>query len=333
MPLMAGMAGAAGKAAPAGKMVPTGKTVPTGTVDGAAWQWEATPVLESLLGRVIVLDPAGGDTDTDGTGPLGLRGADLNLAVASHAATLLTGAGAAVHLTRHDETELPAVEKVRLAGRVGADLFLTIGRHAVDGPRVVRHHPGSRLGREWAAAAVRASALLPQPVGGPAAPCQTEESSSYLLRHTACPALEWRLDPPMTSTGELRQVEPGWHRAEARAILLALLAVSGEPAIWDHLLHLPVILAELEPLGGLPAAEVDWALLDGNLAWSPLPALPTFAATPDSLDSGAGPGLPDLLPGHVLELHAGPRWQVWLVSGGASIRQATLLTGDREPTR
>ena len=90
---------------------------------GAASNWDANPVLAGLLDKVILLDPAGGGTTTDGAGPLGLRGADLNLAVAQQAAQLLRGAGAEVHLTRHDETALLPVEKVRLAGQIGADLF------------------------------------------------------------------------------------------------------------------------------------------------------------------------------------------------------------------
>ena len=68
-----------------------------------------------LAGRTVVLDPAGGSDDPDGTGPLGLRGSDLNLATAREAAALLRGAGAIVHLTRAHETALNAPAKVALA--------------------------------------------------------------------------------------------------------------------------------------------------------------------------------------------------------------------------
>ncbi len=301
------------------------------TVAGNDSHWETTTLLAGLTGKVIVLDPAGGGTITDGAGPLGLRGADLNLAVAQHAAQLLRGAGARVHLTRQDEAALLPVEKVRLAGRVAADLFLTIGRHEDHEVRVVRYHPGSIVGRRWAAAAARASTLLP--AAGPGAPdsCRTEESAGYLLRHTACPALEWRLDPPLTPAREFRQVQPGWHRAEARVVLLAIAAVSGHPYVFDHLLDPARILADLENLGGLPASEIDWALLDGNFPWSPLPALVPVAGSGHSVTSVSGPGLPGLLPRHVLELHAGERWQVWLLNRSAdndkAVWQPTLLLG------
>jgi N-acetylmuramoyl-L-alanine amidase len=301
------------------------------TVAATSDTWEAASILAGLAGKVIVLDPAGGGVLTDGAGPLGTRGADLNLEVARHAAALLRGAGARVHLSRDDETALLPVEKVRLAGRVNADLFLTIGRHTDLETRVVRHHPGSPVGRLWAQAAVRASALLPAPAGGLAPACRTEESSAYLLRHTACPALEWRLEPPLTPAEELRQIRPGWHRAEARAILLAISAISGHPAVFDHLLQPAEILDELVPYGGLPATEVDWALLDGNLAWTPLPpAIPVGAAV-DFVDSDQGPGLPGLQPHHVLEIHAGPRWQIWRLDRLGSTWQPILLLGASSP--
>ncbi len=295
------------------------------TVAGGAPTLEVTTLLPGLLGQVIVLDPAGGDTDTDGAGPLGLRGADLNLAVARQAAELLRGDGAAVYLTRQAETALPPVEKVRLAGRLGADLFLTIGRHPVGTARVVRHHPGSPVGRRWAAAAARATRLLPTPTGAPDDSCAIEPSSAYLLRHTACPALEWRLDPPGTPQVEMRQIQPGWQRAEARAILLAIAAISGHPAVFDHQLQPAELLRRFAALGGLPAADVDWVLVDGSLPWSALWPDEAFPAVARSVDSPLGPGLPGLLPRHLVEIHAGDRWQLWLVAKQDGNWQPTLL--------
>ena len=297
------------------------------TVAGSAARWETTPLLDGLLGKSIVLDPAGGGVDTDGAGPLGLRGADLNLAVAQHAAQLLRGAGALVTLTRDDETALLPVEKVRLAGRVGADLFLTIGRRQNGELRSVRHHPGSAVGSRWAQAAARACALLPAPDGSVADSCRSEESSAYLLRHTACPALEWRLDSPLTAAQELRQGQPGWQRAEARAILLATSAISGHPTVFDHVLNVADMLPELERLDGLPAAQVDWVLLDGNLPWSPITPLNLAGSAANVVVSDQGPGFPGLLPRHVLEIHAGRRWQVWLLTRRETTWQPTLLMG------
>ncbi len=302
------------------------------TVAGAAAHWEATPILAGLTDRIIVLDPAGGGTITNGAGPLGLRGADLNLAVAQQAAQLLRGAGAEVHLTRHDETALLPVEKVRLASRVQADLFLTIGRHQPTNRRVVRHHPGSTVGSRWAAAAVTASALLPTADGTAADTCGIEASTNYLLRHTAAPALEWLLDPPLTAAQEMRQVHPGWHRAEARAILLAIAAISGHPGVFQNLIQPAEVLSAIEANGGLPAATVDWVQIDGNLPWSPMPALAPVADTALSVDSFRGPGLPALLPRIVFEIHAAEKWQVWLLDQSDTDRQPALLMGTNPQT-
>ncbi len=302
------------------------------TMAGAAAHWEAAPLLPGLMGKVILLDPAGGGTNTEGAGPLGLRGADLNLATAQQAAQLLRGAGAVVHLTRSDETALLPMEKVRLAGQLHADLFLTIGRRAAGEPRMVRHHPGSTVGQAWAKAALKASAALPQANGSVADSCRQEASSGYLLRHTACPALEWRLDLPQSAQEELRQLHPSWHRAEARAILLAAAAISGHPAVFDHPLHMDKILRDLAIDGGLPVAEVDWVQVDGNWPWTPLVATGPFAAVSKSVSFNHGPHLPGLLGRHVLEIHAGDRWQVWLlerpqVQAGDRWQRRLLLSG------
>ncbi len=317
--------------APSDPAAPSAPAAPR-TVAGSAARWTATPLLAGLLDMVIVLDPAGGGTTTDGAGPLGLRGADLNLAVAQQAAQLLRGAGAEVHLTRHDETALLPVEKVRLAGQLQADLFLTIGRRAAGESRVVRHHPGSIVGQAWAEAALIASALLPAASGSAPDTCARETASSYLLRHTACPALEWRLDLPQTAADELRQLQPGWHRAEARAVLLAITAISGHPGVFAHTLNVGEILAGLENDGGLPAGAVDWVQVDGNLIWSPLPVIAPVLGAPKSVGSSHGPGLPGLLPRHILEVHAGDRWQVWLLdqerSASGPIWRPSLLLGD-----
>ena len=84
--------------------------------------------------------------------------------------------------------------------------------------------------------------MLPAPDGTAADSCSSAESSAYLLRHTACPALEWRLDRSRTAAEEIRQGHPGWQRAEARAILLAICAISGHPAVFEHALSVEKVL-------------------------------------------------------------------------------------------
>jgi len=311
------------------------------TVTRGAATWPVTEILPGLVGKIIVLDPTGGGIVSDGTGPLGLRGADLNLLVAQHAANLLRGAGATVHLTRNDATLVPAVEKVRFASQVGADFFLTIGRHGAAGSRTALHHPGSPTGRLWAEAAKQASFLLPEPQGGVADTCSVGPSSDYLLRHTACPALNWTFDPPQTAKVEMLQLQPGWARAEARAVLLSIAAISGHPDVFSQLIDIPRALATIASIGGHAPNTVEWVMLDGNLMWSPLPTNQTFTSADHSVELEAeqklsgGPGLPALGQQHVLEVHTADQWQVWLLIKNEELWRPLLMlaSNDRPSSR
>jgi N-acetylmuramoyl-L-alanine amidase len=294
------------------------------TVAAADREWLADPIVPGLQGKIIVLDPAGGGSDTDGTGPLGTRGATLNLETALLAGQLLTGCGAEVHLTRHGETILAAEDKVRLAGDVGADLFLTIGRHPRDDTLTASHHPGSETGMAWAALFLQAAA----PLTGDGDSLGVTPSYDYLLRHTACPALEIRLPGPATPRQEMLFSDRGWQRAEARAVLLSIVSLFQPEQQLAPSLDVAAVIAGLE--GGLALNTVDWAELDGNLMWSPLPGHTqgTHSSTEvdNSLDSIHGPGLPDLIDRHTLEIHARGAWQLWLLEkSGAAVTSKLMM--------
>lgn len=289
---------------------------PTGSesTGPSAATWPVAPLLPAVLDRVVVLDPAGGEGAAHGTGPLGLRGADINLAVARYAERLLVGAGAEVHLTRGDGTLVPLPDKVRLAERVGADLFLTIGRSEVPGRTTAAHHPGSAVGEAWARDFLQAWA----PLAASGDSLLSTPSWAYLLRHTACPALEISLPGPVSAEDETRLGEAGWQRAEARAILLAVAAALGQENVLQTTITPPALVAGWDT--GFPADSIDWMVLDGNFLWSqaagPGRTDPESALSPGAghpLSFRYGPGLPAVGPTHVLEIHAGSRWQLWLV--------------------
>jgi len=289
-------------------------------------EWLAEPLAADLVGKVIVLDPAGGGSDPDGTGPLGIRGATLNLETAILAGELLTGCGAVVHLTRRGETTLPPEEKVRLAGDVGADFFITIGRGDQPETITASHHPGSDTGKRWAELFLQAAAGLTA-TGDSLA---VSPSYDYLLRHTACPALDIRLAGPDTPRREMRLLERGWQRAEARAVLLSVVSLFQPDGQLAPTLDVASVIAGLP--GGIPLEKVDWAELDGNLIWSPMPRQPDSGNLPNSstpggysLDSIHGPGLPALGGRHTLEIHAGANWELWLLEKTGSGFTARLM--------
>lgn len=95
---------------------------------------EASP----LRNRVIVLDPGHGGRYPGAVGERGYREADVNLSVAFKLALLLEGAGAQVYLTHWEDRDLMRSETLRddlqarvdLAGRVEADLFLSLHHNA-----------------------------------------------------------------------------------------------------------------------------------------------------------------------------------------------------------
>jgi N-acetylmuramoyl-L-alanine amidase len=269
--------------------------------DTLPWQ----PLLPELLGRRIVLDPTGGGNETDGAGPLGTRGADLNLRVAEMTAALLRGAGAEVTLTREDERWVPPEAKVKLANDLDADLFMIIGRSQDPARRLTaRYHHGSRTGRNWAELVVQVAAPL---LTAPAESALVEPSYAYLLRQTACPALLIGLESPATMTAEERLGEPSYEQAQARALFLGTAAIMVGEDLFSQVVDPARLLAAIADRAPAPG-RIDWVQWDGNLLWLP----PRWSgAAEDSLSLSKRPGLPAVGLEHTLEIHAGPNWQLW----------------------
>ncbi|MBC7325886.1 MAG: N-acetylmuramoyl-L-alanine amidase [Moorella sp. (in: Bacteria)] len=91
-----------------------------------------------LADQVVVVDPGHGGIDSGAIGPGGTPEDRVNLAISQRLAEFLSQGGAHVFLTRQDENVREGesgddlVERVRLAGRVGADLFISIHCNAFD---------------------------------------------------------------------------------------------------------------------------------------------------------------------------------------------------------
>ncbi len=273
--------------------------------------WTLPPLLPATAGRTIVIDPAGGEGSPGPTGATGLRAADVNLAVAQEAARLLRGAGAQVILTREDGHLLPDPDKVRLAEKYGADLFLVLERARAGDPLRARHHPGSVAGSAWAEALTQAW----QPLAAVSDTLAVARSWAYLLRHTACPALEVFLPGPDRNGWEEILENTDWLRAEARALLLATCAVFDSDRVLNTAIDPLVVLHEIAPL--MEPDAIQWIEWDGNFLWTLPAVLPAVASSSripaESVSSIAGPGLPARGPVHTLEVHTRDRWQLWLV--------------------
>ncbi|MFH1842706.1 MAG: N-acetylmuramoyl-L-alanine amidase, partial [bacterium] len=281
------------------------------------------PVLADLIDKTIVIDPTGGGSEDDGIGPLGTRGADLNLRVAEKTASLLRGAGANVVLTRTDERWLPAEEKILRANDVDADLFLTIRRNH-DPACLAKsgHYPNSRTGRAWAQLFARVAAPLygatPEAVVATfttdadaeettTGPIQIGPSYAYLLRHTACPALEVGLELPTDFDAEDRLLHPSHQQAEARALFLSIASLLAGEQILTEVVHPGTLLTE-NARRFPPLDRIDWIKLDGNFLWLPPRWCPPAT---DTIYSSVSPGLPCRGVLHTLEIHAGANWQLW----------------------
>lgn len=274
---------------------PTGEHTSPGPLH-LTWQ----PLIPELVGRRVAIDARGGGTDEQGRGPLGTRGSDLNLSVARRLAALLRGAGCEVLLVRGDDLHTPAPAKVQRANQFGAQFYLALGR----GIPEVRHHPGSRVGEPWATELAGAlGALLPDTLAATPA-------YDYVLRHTACPAAVVMLESPagVQPDTEDRLRSAAWQNAVARSLLQGLVEQLAPHTPWEQPAHLLTCLGSR----AIDRTRLDYLRFDGNITW-----LSPAGQSPDQTVASwvAGdPGLPAAGAHHVLELHAGPHWQLWTLT-------------------
>jgi N-acetylmuramoyl-L-alanine amidase len=273
-----------------------------GTISPELEIWRPRLLLHQLFGKTIILDPAGGGTNTGGTYTLGTRASDLNLETARQIKLLLEGAGARVFMTREGEVAPDPQQKILLAGAQKADLFLSIARALPGSRRAALHHPGSVVGERWAKAMIRAMAPMDSLTLG--------TSYAYLLRHTACPALEIQLSAPLGAEEEMRMGTLPWQMAEARAILLACAAALSPQEQWPQTVNPVALLDQLATHAAERSVpDVQWARWDGNFNWV-RPSFQESTGTVASWDTTGWPAISDL---HTLEIHSGSQWQMWRV--------------------
>lgn len=90
--------------------------------------------VDVLKGKIIVVDPGHGGSDPGAMGVTGLREKVVNLAVSKHLITLLTGAGAEIIVTRSGDQSVSNQQRVDLANKSKADLYISIHANAFSNP-------------------------------------------------------------------------------------------------------------------------------------------------------------------------------------------------------
>lgn len=76
--------------------------------------------------RIVVLDPGHGGIDSGAIGPGGSKEKHVVLEIANNVRTLLRKNGIEARLTRSDDTFIPLYDRVEIAHKHGADLFMSI---------------------------------------------------------------------------------------------------------------------------------------------------------------------------------------------------------------
>jgi N-acetylmuramoyl-L-alanine amidase len=182
-----------------------------------------------LLGKRFVLDAQGGTPRTAGVGAMGLASSHVNLRVANYLAGFLRNAGAVVRLARTTE-EVPLSEDVaRMTNKFRADRYIEI-RHpgaATDSARSVRSYyfPGSAKGRVMASVIGGAAARrLSAEHHGP------DETVTFPLQQTACPAVVVALPSIALREEEMRLAQAWYLREQAYALFIGILAMAEAPA-------------------------------------------------------------------------------------------------------
>jgi N-acetylmuramoyl-L-alanine amidase len=238
-----------------------------------------------LLGRRIALDPEGGGDESGGTGPSGVRGAAVNLAVARILREDLERAGASVVLTRESDASVSSLARVQASEKFRAERLVRIARR-LGGPTSVGYFPSSAGGRALAARVHRriweaegADTLRADTTGRSRRPPILMDDASYVLQQTSVPSISIRSGDLARTADELRFLDAGWRHREAYALYLSLAEEFG--ARTDSLGSARIavkpgatVRVDGVPLLADPRGEARFALLDPRIphrlevAWS-----------------------------------------------------------------
>jgi len=88
--------------------------------------FDRSPIINLFTGKKVAVDPGHGGRDAGGRGPVSLLEKDIVLLIARNLEKLLHRAGSQVILTREGDIDLSREERFQMAGRAGADVYISI---------------------------------------------------------------------------------------------------------------------------------------------------------------------------------------------------------------
>ena len=103
--------------------------------------------------RVVVLDPGHGGIDTGAIGRNGSKEKHVVLAIAKNVRSILRNHGIDARLTRSGDTFIPLYDRVEIAHKHGADLFMSIHADGFTNPKAAGASDFA-LSNRWASSAM-----------------------------------------------------------------------------------------------------------------------------------------------------------------------------------
>ena len=180
----------------------------------------------SLVGRVVVIDPGHGGSDTGAHGH-GLDEAHVVLDLAHRLEGRLSASGVTAVLTRGAEQNPTDAERAGLAEEVRADMFISLHCDTTtggSGQGVACFYWGSPSGRQYSAIGAKLAGLVQREVVARTdlVDCRTHARGYDLLRMTRMPAVRVELGYLSHHGDALRLADPAFRDSCAEALLAAV---------------------------------------------------------------------------------------------------------------
>ncbi len=188
-----------------------------------------------LAGKVIVVDAGHGGDDSGATSPDGkVQEKRMTLAIARQVSQKLTDEGAAVIMTRNDDTRVPLIERSAIANRSRADLFISVHINSnklanTASGTMIFYHKQDPIGLLLAECiSQEVSKVSGMPNKGTSSDTRIYSSGFSVLRNSNMPCVLMELGFINHSSDRNRMVQTEFHAAVATAVVRALKVFLGD---------------------------------------------------------------------------------------------------------